>query len=82
MTRRPGQTKRKKGRCFKKENIWPLEEKKNGEGKGEKYLEKENIWSQRRRGTEKENEVMAEKYTNAQTDFPLVDSNPSTEGVE
>ena len=30
---------------MKKENIWSAEEKKNGEGKGGKYLEKENVWS-------------------------------------
>ena len=27
-----------------RENIWLAEEKKNGEGKGGKYLEKENIF--------------------------------------
>ena len=47
----------------------------NGDGKRGKYL------ARMRRGTEKENEVMAEKYTNAQTDFPLVDSTLSTEGA-
>ena len=28
-----------------RENIWLAEEKKNGEGKGGKYLATENIWS-------------------------------------
>ena len=35
----------------KEVNILALEEKKNSEGKGGKYLEKENIWA----GKEKEN---------------------------
>ena len=29
---------------MEKENIWPVEEKKHIEGKGEKYFEKENTW--------------------------------------
>ena len=31
------------------ENIWSVEKKKNGEGKGEEYLETENIWSAEKR---------------------------------
>ena len=54
--------------CFKKENIWSAEEKRNREGKGGKYLEKEK--------------VMTDIYTDAQTDFPHVDSTSSTEVVD
>ena len=39
--------------CLFEENIWSAEEKKKREGKRGKYLEKENICTQRRRRTEK-----------------------------
>ena len=44
----------------KEENLWRgkiyfSKEMKNGEGKGEKYLEKENIWPAEEKKTEVEN---------------------------
>ena len=48
----------------KEENIWSTEERTNGEGKGGRYLEKENIFWWRRRNTEKEKEEISWRRKN------------------
>ena len=57
---------RRKTEKEKDENIWSAEEKKNREGKGGKYSEKEKNDGQ----------------IDTQTEFSCVDSTPSVEGVE
>ena len=39
-----GPQRRKRAEKEREENIWSSEEKKNGDGKGAKYMEKENIY--------------------------------------
>ena len=74
----------KKTEKEKKENIWPAEEKKT----------EENIWRRKIFGQRRRRRTGREKKTifgigksddgqmDRQTEFPLVDSTPSVEGVE
>ena len=68
---------------MEKKIIWPVEEKKNREGKRGKYLvnvgEEEQRKKRRKIFGEGKND---DGQIDRQTEFPLVDSTPSLEGVE
>ena len=54
---------RKRTEKEKEENIWSIEEKKNGERKGGKYLLKEHIWSAAKGNEERRRKMFREgKY--------------------
>ena len=60
---------------MKKENILSMEEKKDGKGKGGKYLEKEKIWCAK----EKKNREEGEKYLEKENILSLEEKNNGQE---